>query len=58
MLNKVLAFTVELEHYAHTDDREDRGMALRATQIYCREEGQWRVTHRHGDILIPIEAKR
>jgi ketosteroid isomerase-like protein len=52
-----LAFTVELEHYADTDDREDKGMTLRATQIYRREDGQWRVIHRHGDILTPIEAR-
>jgi len=52
-----LAFTVELEHYADSDDGEDKGMTLRATQIYRRENGQWRVIHRHGDILTPIEAR-
>jgi ketosteroid isomerase-like protein len=57
VLNEDLAFTVELEHYAHTEDREDKGMTLRATQIYRREYGEWRVIHRHGDILTPIEAK-
>ena len=57
VLNEELAFTVELEHYAHTVDGEDRGMTLRATQIYRREEGRWRVIHRHGDILTPIEAR-
>jgi len=57
VLDQNLAFTVELEHYAHTDDREDKAMTLRATQIYRREDGQWRVIHRHGDILAPIEAR-
>jgi ketosteroid isomerase-like protein len=57
VLDENLAFTVELEHYAHTDEREDKGMTLRATQIYRREDGQWRVIHRHGDILTPIEAR-
>jgi ketosteroid isomerase-like protein len=57
VLDEDLAFTVELEHYTHTGDREDQGMTLRATQIYRREEGEWRVIHRHGDILTPIEAK-
>ncbi len=52
-----LAFTVELEHYAYAEDREDKGMTLRATQIYRREDGQWRVIHRHGDILTPVEAR-
>ena len=57
VLDENLAFTVELEHYAHTDDGEDKGMTLRATQIYRREGGQWRVIHRHGDILTQIEAR-
>ena len=57
VLDENLAFTVELEHYAYADDREDKGMTLRATQIYRREDGQWRVIHRHGDILTQIEAR-
>ena len=57
VLDENLAFTVELEHYAHTVDGEDKGITLRATQIYRREDGQWRVIHRHGDILTAIEAR-
>ena len=57
VLDENLAFTVELEHYSYTGDAEDEGMTLRATQIYRREDGQWRVIHRHGDILTPIEAR-
>ena len=57
VLDENLAFTVELEHYDYTGDREDKGMTLRATQIYRREDGQWRVIHRHGDILTEIAAK-
>ena len=57
VLDGNLAFTVELEHYAHAGAAEDKGMTLRATQIYRREDGQWRVIHRHGDILTPIEAR-
>jgi ketosteroid isomerase-like protein len=56
VLNDDLGFTVELEHYTHADP-SDKGMTLRATQIYRREDGQWRVIHRHGDILTAIEAK-
>jgi ketosteroid isomerase-like protein len=56
VLDGNLAYTVELEHYAHADPQE-KGMTLRATQIYRREDGQWRVIHRHGDILTPIEAR-
>ena len=57
MLEENLAFTVELEHYGHTDDHEDGGMTLRATQIYRKEDGRWRVIHRHGDILTPVAAR-
>jgi ketosteroid isomerase-like protein len=52
-----LAFSVELEHYGRVVDGQDQGMTLRATQIYRREDGEWRIVHRHGDILSPIEAK-
>jgi ketosteroid isomerase-like protein len=57
VLDDNLAFTVELEHYTYADDREEKGMTLRATQIYRQEGGQWRVIHRHGDILAPIKAQ-
>jgi ketosteroid isomerase-like protein len=52
-----LAMSVELEHYGRHADGEEERMTLRATQIYRREDGQWKVIHRHGDILQPIEAK-
>jgi ketosteroid isomerase-like protein len=52
-----LACTVELEHYAKSGAETDTSMTLRATQIYRREDGNWRVIHRHGDVLAPIEAK-
>ncbi len=52
-----LAFSVELEHYAQQAGGEDKGMTLRATQIYRRENGEWKVIHRHGDVLTPVEVK-
>jgi ketosteroid isomerase-like protein len=52
-----LGFSVELEHYGRVVDGEDQGMTLRATQIYRREDGHWRIVHRHGDILAPVDAK-
>ena len=52
-----LAITVELEHYGRHVDGEEEKMTLRATQVYRREDGEWRVIHRHGDILQPIEAQ-
>ena len=35
---------------------EAQGMTPRARQIYRREDGQWRIVHRHGDILSSVEA--
>jgi ketosteroid isomerase-like protein len=52
-----LAFSVELEHYGRQEDGREEEMTLRATQIYRREDGEWKVIHRHGDVLTPIEAK-
>jgi ketosteroid isomerase-like protein len=52
-----LAISIELEHYGRHTDGEEETMTLRATQIYRREDGEWRVIHRHGDILQPVEAK-
>lgn len=46
-----LAYTVGFEHSVH--EIEDGRLAervLRATQVYRREDGQWRVVHRHGDV--------
>jgi ketosteroid isomerase-like protein len=31
-------------------------MRLRVTQIYRREDGDWRIVHRHGDIIRPDYA--
>jgi ketosteroid isomerase-like protein len=56
IVNGDLAMTVELEHYDRTTTGEPP-MTLRATQVYRREDGQWRVIHRHGDVLEEIAAK-
>ena len=52
-----LALTVELEHYGHRVDGEDKEMTLRAIQVYRREGGEWKIVHRHGDVLTPVEVK-
>jgi ketosteroid isomerase-like protein len=42
------AYTVGLEHTSASVDGVPRTYTLRATQIYRREEGAWKVAHRHG----------
>ncbi|MBM7504682.1 YybH family protein [Agromyces aurantiacus] len=47
-----LAFSVELEEY--TNRAAEQQMTLRATQVYRREEGAWRILHRHAEELTPV----
>ena len=44
-----MAFTVGLEHTSASVDGEPRTYTLRATQVYRRENGDWKVAHRHAD---------
>jgi ketosteroid isomerase-like protein len=46
-----MAYTAGLEHTSASVDGQPRAYTLRATQVYRREEGQWRVAHRHGDTV-------
>ncbi|WP_311262190.1 nuclear transport factor 2 family protein [Pseudarthrobacter sp. BRE9] len=46
-----MAYTAGLEHPSVPVDGEPRTYILRATQIYRREDGQWKVAHRHGDTV-------
>jgi ketosteroid isomerase-like protein len=46
-----MAYTLGLEHISTTVDGEPRSFVLRATQVYRREEGAWKVAHRHADTL-------
>jgi ketosteroid isomerase-like protein len=39
---------VGYEHTQAVVDGEPRTYSLRATQIYRREGGKWKVVHRHG----------
>jgi ketosteroid isomerase-like protein len=48
--------SIELEHYVLATDDGDGGMTLRATQVYRREAGGWRIIHRHGDALTAVEV--
>ena len=47
-----MAFTVGLEHTSASVEGDPRSYILRATQVYRREGGQWRVAHRHGDTVV------
>lgn len=45
-----LAYTVAHEHYeALTNDGSVVRTTLRATHVYRREGGEWKIVHRHGD---------
>ncbi|MEV0789358.1 nuclear transport factor 2 family protein [Kribbella sp. NPDC050459] len=46
-----LAYTVGYEHTSASWNGEPRTYTLRVTQLYRRENGAWRVFHRHGDEL-------
>jgi ketosteroid isomerase-like protein len=46
-----MAYTVGLEHTSVSMDGTPRSYTLRATQVYRREGGEWRVTHRHADTV-------
>jgi ketosteroid isomerase-like protein len=50
-----LGFTVELERLTREIDGETESMSLRATSVYRREDGEWKVIHRHGDGLMTVE---
>ena len=47
-----MAYTASLERTAVSVDGVPRTYTLRATQVYRREDGAWRVAHRHGDTVI------
>ncbi|MFG2810516.1 nuclear transport factor 2 family protein [Streptomyces massasporeus] len=46
-----MAYTAGLEHTSASVDGVPRTYTLRATQVYRREEGGWKVAHRHGDTV-------
>jgi ketosteroid isomerase-like protein len=50
------AYTVEIERYTRHEG-ETQELAVRATQVYRRSDGDWRVLHRHGDVLSPASVK-
>jgi len=46
-----MAYTVGYEHTKAVINGASRTYTLRATQIYRREGGEWKVIHRHGSEL-------
>lgn len=44
-----LAYTVGFEHKTVVTDGEPHTYTLRVTHVYRREDGEWRIVHRHGD---------
>jgi ketosteroid isomerase-like protein len=46
-----MAYTAGLEHTSASVDGHPRTYTLRATQVYRREDGEWKVAHRHGDTV-------
>lgn len=46
-----MAYTAGLEHTSAAVNGQPRSYTLRATQVYRREGGEWRVAHRHGDTV-------
>jgi ketosteroid isomerase-like protein len=46
-----MAYTAGFEHTSASVNGEPRSYTLRATQVYRREDGEWKVAHRHGDTV-------
>jgi ketosteroid isomerase-like protein len=45
-----LAYTIGYEHNQVKVEGRPRTYTLRVTHVYRREDGQWRVVHRHADV--------
>jgi ketosteroid isomerase-like protein len=48
-----LAYTVGYEHNNVSVDGKPTTYTLRVTHAYRREDGQWRIVHRHADVPPP-----
>ncbi len=51
-----LAYTIGYEHSTGAVLGSPRTYTLRVTHVYRRENGAWRIVHRHGD-LPPVEEQ-
>ncbi len=52
-----LAVTVMLEHMGR-DEPEPRRRTLRSTQAYRRDDGEWRLIHRHANLVTAEDDER
>ena len=48
-----MACTAGFEHISTSVDGQPRSFTLRATQVYRREGGEWKVALRHADTVTP-----
>jgi ketosteroid isomerase-like protein len=53
-----MAYTVGYEQTQTSVNGEPRRYTLRATQVYRREDGEWKVAHRHADTVPEAESRR
>jgi ketosteroid isomerase-like protein len=50
-----MGYTVGFERFNHhTQDGRVEPMTVRVTHVYRREDGEWKIVHRHGD-LAPVD---
>ena len=62
MIEKVpaaeLGYIIEIERFRTKVDGNDGSGALRVTTIFRREDGAWRVAHRHADPITTPQPPR
>jgi ketosteroid isomerase-like protein len=52
-----MAYTVGFERFkASIDGGAPEQVTLRVTHIYRREDGEWKIVHRHGDLAPSQDA--
>jgi ketosteroid isomerase-like protein len=53
-----LAYTVAWEHTRATINGTPKSYTLRVTHAYRREDGDWKIAHRHGDATTAVELPK